>query len=382
MTGYCGIDIDTDMTYICLAGSKKLRPVFLQEEQLKVTYGTDSLIDFLKNNSEALKAKISEGEKKSAINADTVYLNLPWGLPEKFMAEATVPLSSRKKIDWKDIHSVKKYLQDAYLDWDDVCVHHLVINYEVEGITYKNPPVGLVAKKIKIKSVLFAVKDKFRKDVEDIFNNLEKRFAGFVFPGLSMLCAGFNELNKESRLAAINVAYDKTYVAIYQEGFIDFIVKFDFSLKKILDELGQKLILAPALADEVFRRYVSFKDMPRFKEVSIKNTDTYVSLSTQTVNSFVKESVRNGYNLLLNELKKNIHPETVICLLGRLNSREGLEDFLKGCSSYKICVARPYECASSSFGCVRYGTDRMLESEGRSNSSFLRRMGDVYKDYF
>jgi cell division ATPase FtsA len=382
MKGCCGIDIDRDKTFISFAALKRSQPVFLKEEEAKVVYDSDKLIDFLKNNGELINATIRDAEKKLSIYADTVYLNLPLGLEKQILAEAVVPLKYRKKIDWRDISFAKKYLQDAYLEWDDLCVHHLVLNYEVEGVTYKNPPIGLVAKKIKVKSFLLSVKDAFYKDIEDIFNNLERKFIGFIFPALSFLCAAFTDFNEQSLLAVVYVGYDKSYVVAYQRGVVDFVFKSDFGLKKIYDDLSQKLILPVSLAQEIFKRYVSFKDTSHLKEVSIKSGEAYINLSTQTVNSLARNILINECNLIFTELQNRVSPQTEVSFAGRLNSKEGLGDFLRSYLPYPIKITNNYKCLSSSFGCIRYGTSKYFERNIERNNTIVQSIAQIYKDYF
>lgn len=86
MKGCCGIDIDRDKTFISFAALKRSQPVFLKEEEAKVVYDSDKLIDFLKNNGELINATIRDAEKKLSIYADTVYLNLPLCLEKQILA--------------------------------------------------------------------------------------------------------------------------------------------------------------------------------------------------------------------------------------------------------------------------------------------------------
>jgi cell division ATPase FtsA len=382
MKGCCGIDIDKDRTFISFATFKKLQPVFLKEAEAEVAFNSDGLADFLKNNGELINTVIQEAEKKLSIHADTVYLNLPFGLEKQTLVETTVPLKHRKKIDWGDIYFAKKYLQDAYLDWDDFCMHHLVLNYEVEGGIYRDPPIGLIAKKIKMKSFLLSVKSGFYKDIEDIFNNLERKLSGLIFPAFSILCAAFAEFSGQKLAAAVYIGYNKIYVITYQKGIVDLAFNSDFGIEKIYNGLAQKLILPASLAQEIFKRYVSFGDASHAKEVSIRNGETYINLSTQTVNSFVRSILVNECNEIFANLQNKIPPQAEISFTGRLNLKDGLENFLRTFSPYCAKVANQHKSLSSSFGCIQYGTSKCFEQSVKKNSSFFQAVTQVYKDYF
>jgi cell division ATPase FtsA len=382
MKGICAIDISSDKVFFSLATSRKSKLIFLKEAEADLSCGSKSLVEFLKENGEALNEKIKENEKKLSIYADKVYLNLPPGLESRLFVEASIPLKKNKRITPADISYAKKYLEDAYVAWEDICLHHLVLNYEVEGNSYKTAPLGVTAKRVKIKSLLIVAKNKLYRDIDDILYNFGRKFCGFVFQGLSIWANTFEDFAVPESLAACYIGYDKTYMVIYKNGEFYFSDGYAFGLRNILEELSRKLLLPFPLAEEIFNRYVSFKEMPPIKEVSIKNGQQYISLSTNTANSFVKDYLRQELGLIFEAIKPNLVPEINITFSGRLNLKAGLADFLKGFLSYPIAMPLTNESVSLSFGCLRYGLFKFLEREHCANVSFINRIVAVYKEYF
>ncbi|MFA5008652.1 MAG: hypothetical protein WC546_05470 [Candidatus Omnitrophota bacterium] len=383
MKGICGIDIDSDRTYIAFARQLRHQPVFLQGAELEAQFSPENFFQFLQENGGSINQKISEKEKQLSLSVERIYINLPWDLGKKGEFSAIIPLNKRKKITASDIMFAKKYLQDTYLDWDDFCVHHFVLNYEVEGRTYICPPIGLVAKKIKLNSCLIWVKDKFRKDTEVIFSNLERGFAGFVCPFASIAGAVFaNSKDIKDLCAIIDIAYDKTSVLVIKDGHIFCIKESDFGLKKIFDELERKIILPAALAVEVFNRYISFKELPHFKEVSIKTGSNYINLSTQAANTFVKDYIKNELTRIIDDIKAALAGDTPIYVCGRLNAKEGFCEFVKSFMPYDVKLGNAKGAVSKSFGALNYGASRFLEEGCLKKDSFLNRVIGVYKEYF
>lgn len=383
MKGLCGIDIDSDRTYIALAKQLRYQLVFLQEAELEVPFLPKNLFQFLQENAGRINQKICEKEKELSLSVEKIYLNLPWGLEQKGEFSAIIPLNKRKKITVSDIAFAKKYLQDTFLDWDDFCVHNFVLSYEVQGQIYTYPPIGLVAKKIKLNSCLIWVKDKFRKDTETIFSNLDRDFYGFISPFASIAATAFTHPKDiKDSCAIIDIAYDKTFILVFKNKHISYIKESDFGLEKILDELERKVILPPALAKEVFNRYISFKELPHFKEVSIKTGSNYINLSTQAANTFVKEYIKNELNLIVEDVKSGLSQESSIYICGRLNIKEGFGEFAKGFISYDVKVSNIKDVASKSFGSLNYGASRFLEEGTLKKDSFLNRIIGVYKEYF
>lgn len=383
MKGLCGIDIDSDRTYIAFAKKARYEPVFLQEVDIEMPFSPQNFFQFLQENSNSINQKICEKEKQLALSVEKIYINLPWGLEHKGEFNATIPLNKRKKITAADIMFAKKYLQDTFLDWDDFCIHNFILSYEVEGKIYNDPPLGLVAKKIKLNSFLIWLKDKFRKDTETIFSNLERNFTGFVSPFASIAGGIFmHQKDMKDSCAIIDIAYDKTFVLVFKNKRISCIKESEFGLKKIFDELEKKVVLPAALAEEVFNRYISFKDLPHFKEVSIKTASNYINLSTQAANTFVKDYIRNELTRIIEEIKPVLTQESSIYICGRLNIKEGLNDFVKSFISYNVNLGSIKSVASKSLGSLNYGTSRFLEEGYLRKDSFLNHVIGAYKEYF
>jgi len=383
MKGLCGLDIDRDKIYISLANLKGSSPVFLQEFSIDVTSIDKTFLEVLQESGNVINQKISEKEKALSLTVEKVFVNLPWDACKQGAFSTTVPFSKRKKITQKDINFAKKYLQDTYLDWDDFCIHNFILNYEIEGKVYDKPPLGVVAKKIKISSILVWIKDKFRKDIEDIFDNLERSLGGCAFPPVSAIASVFTNLNSVSdSCVVVDVAYDKTLAIAIKNKKILSIKESGFGLKQIFEELEKKILLPKALAQEVFNRYISFKELAYSKEVSIKSDGNYINLSTQAANSFVKEYIKNAVSQIIEGTSGALNSEYTIYFTGRLNEKEGFCDFAKEILPHPVVASSAAKSISKSFGVLSYGVNRFLDNDYMSRNSFVNRIVNVYKEYF
>lgn len=383
MKGLCGLDVDKDKIYISLGHLRGSSPVFLQESILDVESGDKNFLELLQESGIAINQKICEKEKALSLVVEKIFVNLPQDACKQGTFSATVPLAKRKKITQSDINFAKKYLQDTYLDWDDFCVHNFILNYEIEGNVYNEPPLGVVAKKIKISSVLVWVKDKFYKDIEDVFDNLERTFGGCVFPAVSAIASVFTSLDSVSdSCIVIDVAYDKTLAIVIKSKKILSIKESNFGLKQIFEELEKKILLPKALAKEVFNRYVSFKELSYSKEVSIKSDGNYINLSTQAANSFVKDYIKNSINQIMESIGGLLSSDYAVYFTGRLNEKEGFCDFAKEILPHTVGVTAPAKSISKSFGVLNYGISRFFDNDSMGRDSFLNRIMNLYKEYF
>lgn len=389
MRGICGITVDHDKIFVSFSSFKGGKAVFMEEAALDVFCKEGRFLECLKQNSEALSCKIIEKEKQLSLKTEKVFINLPQGLVNKRLVEDIIPLKKKKKIVSHDLISTKKYLADIFLDWDDFCVHNFILNYEVDGQLYDTFPLGVKAKKIKVKALLLWVKDQLCKEAEDIVDNLGKNFGGFIWEDISVLTASFTKgyIEKHNRniFCAVNIGYKMSQYVIYRAGKIAAGEEFDFGLNQIIQALEKNFFLTFSLAQEMFSQYVSFKDTPYFKEVSIKSENNYMKFSVQTINSFVKEYIKGKIIPVLDNIRVNLESgdEMIISFSGRMSSKDGFLNFVKTFLPAGITgVSMEKSGVSSSFGCSQYGIYRFLEEDYKRKQSLFQKAFNIYQEYF
>lgn len=389
MRGICGITVDQDKIFVSFSSFKGEKAVFMEEAALDISYQQGGFLECLKQNTEALSCKIIDREKQLSLKTEKVFISLPLGLVNKRLVEDIIPLKKEKKIIPQDLISAKKYLADIFLDWDDFCVHNFILNYEVDGQVYETLPLGVKAKKIKVKALLLWVKDQLCKDAEDFVDNLGKNFGGFIWENVSILTASFTEgyIEKYKRniFCAVNIGYEMSQYVIYRVGRIVTGAEFNFGLKQIVQALEKKFFLTFSLAQEMFWQYVSFKDVPYFKEISIKSENSYMKFSVQAINSFVKEYIKGEIIPVLDNIRVVIESddEMIISFLGRMSAKEGFLNFVKTFLPAGIAVVSIEKSGvSSSFGCSQYGIYRFLEEDYKRKQNLFQRAVNIYKEYF
>ena len=389
MRGACGVDIDKDRIFLSFAVLKKRVPVFVGESQIVNGLGEGDIIKFLQDNVEILAREIAAAQEKYSLQIEKLFLKLPAGLEKMNLVEEVVVLKRAKKINPHDIVFIKKYLEDNTLDWDDYCIHHFPLDFGVEGKAFTNLPVGLWARRIRVKSLLITVKDRLRMQIEDIFNNYNVIFGGFVSSGVSDYSCVFSGGDKNGVQAVVRVGYDGSFLTIVEKGVIRSSESFCFGLKYIIEHIAKSFSLPIALADEIFTRYISFQSersssgtFSPGKEISVKDGDIYINLSMDSVNNIVMNFVQENISTIISRADYANLPEISFSFLGRLNQKEEFIDFLKTFVKHQI-TPLPQACSvSSSWGCVRYGVLKFLENRVQPKVSLLDRISKIYKDYF
>ncbi len=383
MRGVCGIDIQNDKTFISFGALKKSRLFFLQETELDIASQNSDILTYLRGNAEILNEEIRQKEKDLSLKVDQVFLNLPWGQESLNIVHDTIPLRRRKKISLRDISIARKHLEDISLSWDDHCLHHFILNYETEINTYNQPPLGVRASKLSLKSCLVWIKDKTYKEARDIFDNLQRSFGGFVFSGVSTFSSAFDRYDNDIARVVVEVGHARSkYVVFSQNGF-DFSLAFDFGIQKIIEAIAQRFSLPISVAEEIFNRYVTFRNVPFHKEISVRNGNSYLNISIHTINAFTKNYIKEGLKGLLDEINGKLGDAKFnLSIIGRLSKKKGFYHFLRELIASNVEVVPSILGTSSSLGCMKYGVSGFSREKLPREGSLFNRLFEVYREYF
>ncbi len=377
----CAIVFDEDKSFISFLSLEKRKLDFIQEIELPLVLRGGDIIDFLYDNIEIFDKKIKEIENKKSLTVRKIFLGLPWSFVNSKVVSETYILKRKKKITPGDIFLAKSYLENKFLDWDDFCVHNIPIRFKVEGVDYDNPPLNCWAKKIKVKTLLMWIKDKAFKDFESVFDSSDRNFGGVIAGPIGLFSHVYEK--KQGVQVVISIDYGKCHIVISDKNGFNFIEYGDFGFKKILESLAKEFIISLYLAEEVFFRYISFKEFSYSKEVTVKKGDSYINLSVQSLNMFVKKNIKEELERLIKEIRQLIgDKDFTIAFVGRLNLKEGFYGFLKKFITFPIKSQIYKSTLSPSFGCVRYGATRFLENEHKGKNLFFQRILGIYNEYF
>lgn len=389
MQGACGIVLEEERAFLSfariwarpLAGLDRFLLKVVEEQEVSLLKSEDFCAS-LKANAEAIEKEIAAFEKKYSLPITRIFLQLPPELYREKAALEKIVLSKKKKLRASDIDAAKKYLEDKFLEWDERCLHHIVLNYKVEGIDFSQVPLGFFTNKIELSSFFIYIKDSLYQETAEIFANLERNFEGFTARKLSMFSQGFKEAKNNQIVVAVNDF--NSYVLIRKKKGEIIEKKFDFSIERIIHELAKQYTVASEAARELFRRYGTFKVIPYQKEIVVKKGDNYLNISTQALGNFLKKIFAEHFKEMLEDisvLADACEEKLVFAFIGPLIGKEGFYGYLKSLMPYSVEVpARKFK--SSSFGCLRYGVLKPLENEHKRNLSFLERIKKVYREYF
>ncbi len=381
MGGVCAIVLDQDKTYAAFARIKGGRIFFVKEQALSFTCNDNDVVGCLRKGSQSLERAIQEIERCYKFRVEKIFVQLPDQLLNEKNVRDIILLKRRKKINIGDINFAKKYLEDKFLDWNDSRVHNIVLSYEAENHKFNQAPIGVWAHRIELHSFLVWVKEKSCREMEDIFDSIDRNFAGFVASYVGTFSSSFSR--RKGNQVVISIEYNRTSCIVSTDEGFTFREYTDFGLKAIIEGLARHFLLEISLARELFERYISFKEIPYHQEVTIKKDGAYINMSTQSLNSFVKQYVKSKITGIIDDIETFIlGEEAVVSIIGRLGAKDGVFSFFKECVPYSLQIPLQSPVLSSSYGCLFYGVRPFMERVSGKNESFLKRAAKTYREYF
>jgi len=381
MKGACAIVTDEDRAFLAFAKISGKRVFFVTETDIPLNYSGNDIRDYLRNNLDVLDKAIVDIEQRHSFRAERIFVQLPADAAQLKTVCDTVALKRRKRITASDIEFAKKYLEDKFLEWDDHRIHHIALTYCAEGKSFSHAPLGVWLRKFEMASLLGWVKDKLYSDVEDIFDTVDRHFGGFIALPIAAYASCFNQ--REGIQAVADIDYGHTFLVVNDQKGLRLEKQYNFGLKHLIEALSKDFILDVSLADELFRRHVSFKEIPYFKEITVRKEDTYVNVSTQSLNALVKERIRGQMQAIAEYLSGQFSNERItFSCIGRFSVKEGFFSFIKECIPFEYQMPLLNAIRSSSYGCLQYGLRPFLENEHRADATLFKRIVKTYKDYF
>jgi len=377
--GVCGLEIGKSALQGLISVKDKEKFKIVDEFFLPLT--ASSLIEGIKENIEKIGKILQEKEKKKSLTVDKIFLNLPYEKASFKIVEDTFPLSWRKRlVTPKDVEKAKSYIENIVLGWRKFPIHHIVLEYKVDGKSYFSLPPDLEAKNLKLKSFLVYIERRMYEEILEVFDNIERKFTGFIWEPFSSLSV--NNFDFLSNSASILMKEDCTLCTGIRRGEI-FIKKFSFGEKNIKKAIEDKFFLPQEVADRLFNWYTYFGERYENRKILVKDKE-YIEISWQEFVSLIKEMVCLGVEEMIYFLREKMEEEKIkIVFLGRLTQKKYFFNFLKKVFPFLEIVnfSQKVSCLSL-YGCVKYGCLRYLERNRLEKKSLWQKVAEVYKNYF
>jgi len=390
MEFFAGISLNDDLINFSFA-TLKGRSLFPCLETFKPIHKPYSNLSiFLDQSIDDINQEIVDAEEKLSFKIDKVYFKISSNDCKKIIVEDVVPLTvdkRGKKVSSKDIEAVKKHIENSFLDWNDYCIHHIVLHYEIDGVGHSQPPLGLWARKLKIRSLIISVDNAFYDKFSNLFDNFERKFQGFVYESLAGFGSIYNSqksFRKENFIFQVGIS--TTFVSSFINGNSYFEKVFGFGEKDIIKAVADKFSLTNQLAQQIIFQYASFQDISSSKEINIKDGDSYIHLSSLSLNSCIKDvftkEVEKIIFLLADEFDfPSIKDSFTFSFTGRIPKIDGFLQFIKKNISLIAQIPFNRDAFSPAFGSVNYGIFRFLEQDF-SIEPFMQKVLRIYQEYF
>lgn len=382
MKGLCGIGVDPGSLRALLVYSHHNRVIPLTKIEIKIS--SQNFLDVLHTYIDTLEEEIRKREKKYSCAVEKIYCSLPFEWAKVKIVEDAIPLTTdkKKRLTLKDIRSAKNHIESVSLEWNEMCLHNIVLEYHLDNKIYTTLPLFLEGRKLTIKTQLIFIERKIFKEVENIFENIGRKFMGFVYKPLSDVSVNYQNAYQEVPCTTLNVGESYTLASGIRNHHLC-IDRFDFSERKIKAALEERFLLSQDVCAEILNRYVTFCDTSFHKEVVIKDGTKYVNISMSSLNSFLQDFTARELGAVIEKLKDIYDKKIKIVFLGKIAFMKGFYSFLR--HRFPSLEAEPVcfqSVAAPLLGCIKYGRRRYLEEVSLPKKSFFQQLLHMYREYF
>ncbi|GEM_PF-3329022 len=383
MRGLCGLGIEKNVLKFLLISYN--RNNFFPLYQGEIPSSSTGLVEIIRGSIDSLEEILRREEKKYSLGIERIYLRLPINLATVKIIEDIVPLSSfgKKIITRKVIDSAKQYIENANLELNHFCIHHIILEYKVDGKTYFDLPPSLESHKMNVKSYIVYTERKLLTQLKEIFENVGRKLSRVVFAPIGDLSVEFGKRDYSSLLATVNIGEEDTLISLLVENRIDFSV-FRFGREDLIKEIERSFAFSPGVSSEILNCYLSFSSPSFSKEIVIKkDEEKYMNVSLESINSTIKKTMTEKLIQLLSFLERSSSKSRKVLFLGKVPSLRGFYEFIQKCFPTIEIVIPQFRLPNLALlGVIKYGIRRFLENVDYPGQSVWSRLLQLYREYF
>lgn len=361
--------------------------IFNPITEIKLSVSGKCFMDALKEKVDSLEAALERSEESGSFTVEEIYCRLPLELSRFKIVEDVILISPniKKKITVKHINAAKRYIENVALDWDEVCIHNIVLDYNVDGRSYPVLPSNIEGSKLKLKVFLVYMDRKVLTGIEDVFDNVGRKLGGAVFAPIADISAGHARVpggGGDVSRGAVNFGGESTLCSALTGNLISFDI-FKFGENNLKQRVQDAFLFPPRICSEIVSRYVSFHDSLPDKEIVIKDGQDYVNISVDSLSAFIKDNISRELDGIGSFFKQR-GVSFDISFLGDISRKKGFCEFMRALPAFS--GFNLFHCSvpeGSLLGCVKYGMNKFLEKTpaGR-RENWWRNFISVIKDYF
>ncbi|RKY32741.1 MAG: hypothetical protein DRP68_03460 [Candidatus Omnitrophota bacterium] len=383
MRGLCGLGIEKNVLKFLLVSYN--RNNFFPLYQGEIPSSSTGLVEIIRECIDSLEEILRREEKKHSLGIERIYLRLPINLATVKIVEDIIPLSSfgKKIITHKVIDSVKQYIENANLELNHFCIHHIILEYRVGGKTYLDLPLSLESHKIDVKSYIVYTERKMLTQLKEIFENVGRKLSRVVFAPIGDLSVEFGKKDHSSLLVTVNIEEEDTLISLLVENKIDFSIS-RFGREALIKEIERNFAFSPQVSSEILNCYLSFSNSSFSKEIVIKKgEEKYMNVSLESINSTIKKVMIERLMQLLSFLEDFPSKSKKVLFLGNVSSLKGFYEFIQESFPTMEIVIPQFRLPNLALlGVIKYGIRRFLEEVNYPGQSVWNRLLQLYREYF
>ncbi len=382
MQTICAVGLDCDKLRLLFSCHRHNRFVPLCESEIQSL--SFDLLEALRAKADSLENQIRKQEKNHGFSVEKVCCLLPFSYARTKIVEDVLPLTSgrKRRLTARDVSLAKEHIENVALDWQDMRIHNIVLEYFLDDRRHLFLPPVSEARKLKLKSQLVFIERKLYKEVENIFDNIGRKFMGFVFSPLCDISVNHTGYSRSVPYLTCNIGRMNTLGAGLRGNEL-FFESFDLGEIKLEQALAGRFLFSPEVCAEIFDRYISLAPTSVHKEVVVKDGNQYVNVSVGSLSSFIQDRLAEELAKIIPRIESLAGGQQKVLFLGKVTLLQGFMSFIRDRFPSLSVEPLGFRSPSAPFlGCCHYAGRYFLEREFLPGKNIWKKLLEFYREYF
>ncbi len=403
---FCGLDIGSRTIKTCLVKYiEEHKPELLGVYEAKTSGFKDSSVSDLAELSECIHATIEGLTQKTGVKLKEVQLGIGGELIVKRFTSTVVPLLEKgsKVIASNDLKKVQTQARLLGMNMEEEIIHDIPQYYRVDDINTAINPLGLLGRKLEIKSLLVLANMTLIRNITKAVNQAGYDVASLFFTSFVSSQVLLDEKLRREGVALIDIGSRVTDILIFKDGLLKYLDNIAFGGDDFTRSIATQLNLTFDLAEDIKKSYAVAlsSDIKEDEEILVKKESEYVPIKREVIFHCIDPVINQLVEVILNSLKaSNLSDQlnTGIVMVGGGSLLPGLIERIEQSTNLLVrmgklnCIAKNLNNTamfSSVIGLAQGGFDKLavfsMNSNGQEKnfvSRICNHIKEVYQEYF
>lgn len=335
---FCGLDVGNSKLTAVVAKAQKQNLNILAYETLPVRGLSKGIVKDLASLVDSVQEVLDKLNKKTKLRIKRVLLSVNGDYISADSSFAAVALSeiTSRQINLSDVNYLRRQARLMGVRIDEAILHDFPQDYILDGDHSTLSPVGLLARKIQLKSYLLRVPHTLLGNVKAAVHQAGYEVQDVVFSGVA---AGFSVLSSSERtkgVLLVDLGACFTSLLFFKDKILRDFKMVPFGGNDITDGISSGLDLSWELAEEIKKSslILSTADFKDSDTVVIRRSGSYKTLERRAIYEAIKVRAGDFLDKIKHAIDSSDWKDKMECGIVGVGGTANLEGILERIESH------------------------------------------------